>query len=140
MGQNTIACFDISNGSRARLRRHECVRREALVHIPRRVIEIAQHRHDSIGGSIGSADQRSFRTNVMDVESDATRVFTDERAVFEGVIYSSDAVPLNLQEKAAAKLLSWSSRIKVRGGRMDEIFLAQEVIRLERLLETNGSP
>ena len=86
VGQDTITRFDVSNRSRALIRRDECVRREALVDIPRGVIEVAQHWHDSIGGSIGSADQRSFRANVVDVESDATRVFADECTVFQGVI------------------------------------------------------
>ena len=57
MGQNTIARFYVGNRSRTRVRGDKCVRCEALVHISRGVIEIAQHRHDSIGGSIGSADQ-----------------------------------------------------------------------------------
>ena len=140
MGQDTVARFDVGNRSRTLIRRHERVRREALVHIARGVIEVAQHRHDSIGGSIGSADQRSFRADVVDVESDATCVFTDQRTVFQSVIDSSDRVPLNFQEKAAAKLLSWSPRIEVRGGRVNEIFLAQEVIGLKRLLQTDGSP
>ena len=62
----------------------------ALVHVARSVIVDLEHGHQAVRESIGASDVRVRRSNAMDGESDASRVFRNDCALFECVVNAID--------------------------------------------------
>ena len=54
---------------------------EALIYVPRRAVEHAQHGDDAVRPAVGAADPAALRAHVVDVEPDAARVLGDHRAL-----------------------------------------------------------
>ena len=71
-----------------------------LINIARRVIEHTKHRYKTIAQAIRATDKRAAGANIVRVETNSTRVLTDDGAVSEGLIDAGDAVVLHGEEEA----------------------------------------
>lgn len=71
-----------------------------LIDLASRIIEDAEHRHDTGGLAIGTLDLGILATNVVNTEANATGPLRDLRTVPEGLVDSLNAVVVHLNEKA----------------------------------------
>ncbi|MNL60491.1 hypothetical protein D3C87_1843070 [compost metagenome] len=76
----------------------------ALIHVPRRVVEHAEHRYDTVRLPVCSFNICTRRTDVMNAQTDTARRLRNQCAVFKGIINSIDAVLLHRQQEARRHL------------------------------------
>ena len=71
----------------------------ALIHIARRVIEDAEHRHKTVARAIRATNPRATRANIGAVQANATRVFADVRAIIQRLEDAGDTVVVHGHEE-----------------------------------------
>ena len=70
-----------------------------LIYITRSVVKNFQHRHNTVGGSVCSADIGSGRTNIMDRQPNSTGRLRYFRSLLQRIINPIDTVVLHRQKE-----------------------------------------
>mmetsp|Transcript_145641 Transcript_145641/g.206265 ORF Transcript_145641/g.206265 Transcript_145641/m.206265 type:complete len:274 (+) Transcript_145641:1212-2033(+) len=103
----------------------------ALIHIPRRLVEIAEHGYEAVAVAVGAANVGAAGTHVRDCHANSTGRLGDGSALLQSVVDTFDAVILQLQQKAGGHLWLRSPRIEEGRRRMGEELPRHQVIRLQ---------
>mmetsp|Transcript_73652 Transcript_73652/g.208598 ORF Transcript_73652/g.208598 Transcript_73652/m.208598 type:complete len:573 (-) Transcript_73652:343-2061(-) len=103
----------------------------ALVHVTRRLVEVAEHRHQPVAVAVGAADVRPLRADVGDRHPDASGGLGYERALLQGVVDAVNAVVLHGQQEAGGHLGLGRARVEQRGRRVREEAARHEVVGLD---------
>mmetsp|Transcript_91538 Transcript_91538/g.165287 ORF Transcript_91538/g.165287 Transcript_91538/m.165287 type:complete len:286 (-) Transcript_91538:495-1352(-) len=101
-----------------------------LIHVPRRLVEVPEHRDQPVAVTVGPSDVGALGTHVRDSNSDATCTLRDQCAFFQGVVDAVDAILLHGQQEAGRHLRLRCAGIEQRGGGMCEHASGHQVIRL----------
>ena len=77
----------------------------------------------------------------MDMETDATCVLANHRAILQRIIDASNAIrSLHRQEEAGGQLLTGCACVKVRRRGVDKVLVAQQVVGLKGFLQVHRAP
>ena len=105
----------------------------ALIHIARRVIEDAEHRHKTVARAIRATNPRATRANIGAVQANATRIFADVRAIIQRLEDAGDTVVVHGHEETGGALLPGSAGTVESGRGVGELLGAEQVIGAEGL-------
>ena len=75
-------------------------------------------------------DVGSSRSNIMDMQADASGCLGNQGCLMEGVIDSIDGVVLHCKQKAGAHLWLWGTGIEESRCSVREPFLTDQIIRV----------
>mmetsp|Transcript_75449 Transcript_75449/g.211528 ORF Transcript_75449/g.211528 Transcript_75449/m.211528 type:complete len:224 (+) Transcript_75449:1709-2380(+) len=115
----------------------------SLIDISRRVVEDTQHGHNSIGGTVGTANVRGRSPDVVNGDSNASGILGNDGTVLERVIDSINRVFLHGEQKARTHLWVLTSRIKEGGSGMGKVLAREHVVGFNGLfnvisVDSNG--
>ena len=88
----------------------------ALVHVASRVVEYTEQGDQAVRRSVGAADVRPRRTDVVNAQSNATGTLADFGTLLQGVVDAVDAVVLHLEQEATGHLWLGGACIEKRRG------------------------
>lgn len=103
----------------------------ALLHISRRLIEIAQERDQALATAIRATDVRAAGSGVRDGQADASSGFGDLCTLLQRVVDAFDAILLELHQEAGGHLWLWRTRIEERRAGVREELPGHQVVSLQ---------
>ena len=138
-GKDVVARLDEANLIGAGACVDECVGTEALVHITCGVVEDTEHRDEAIGLAVGTANDGALGSNVRNVHANAAGVFTNGRAVAEGLVNSLNGVT-NTHQETGRELLPRRAGVEEGWGRMSEFLDTHHVVCFKCAGEVHRAP
>lgn len=76
-----------------------------LVNVARGIVKDAQHRYNTVGATIRASNIRALSADLVNRNTNTPCVLGNDCTVLERVINALDAIPLDVEQKAARKLL-----------------------------------
>ena len=131
LAEHEVAGLHLADGQHAARRVDLRVRREALVHGHRRVVDHLEERHDALRLAVRALDVRAHRADVRPVVAEAAGELRQQRVLLDRLVDAVEVVGHG-REVARRKLRPVRAGVEQRGRRAHEVERRQHVVELDR--------